>query len=325
MRLQLTLTQLTYIVAVDTYRHFAKAAESCFVSQPTLSMQIQKLEDELNIIIFDRSKQPIVPTDIGKKIIAQARTIIHESQRVHDIISTETGDVSGELKIGIIPTVAPFLLPIFLLNFIKKYPKVEVTISELQTNQIIDKLHKDIIDLGILATPLNEQGIIEKPLYYEEFIAYIPDNHRLKDKHELSIDDLSINDILLLDEGNCFREQSLQLCQKLKSKKNESEPLIHFESGNLETLKKLVDQNFGMTLLPELMVKDTDSKTDPKKLKVFSEPKPKREISIIYSRSYLKKQLIKAVEETIIESIPSEMLTNTNIKILDVKSSSQKN
>ena len=229
--------------------------------------------------------------------------------------------MSGELKVGIIPTVAPFLLPKFLLNFIEKYPKVELTISELQTSQIIDKLNKDIIDIGILATPLNEQGIIEKPLYYEEFIAYIPENHRLHDKNELIIDDLSIDDILLLDEGNCFREQSLQLCKKLKSKKTDLNALMHFESGNLDTLKKLVDQNFGMTLLPELMVKEKNSKVDKEKLKVFAEPKPKREISIVYGRSYLKKQLIKAIEKSILESIPAEMLNNSNINILDVKPS----
>ena len=241
----MTLIQLSYIVAVDTYRHFGKAAEKCFVSQPTLSMQIQKLEETMNVIIFDRSKQPIMPTDLGKKIIEQARIVLNESERIQDIIDLDSGEISGEFRIGIIPTLSPYLVPLFLNNFVKKYPKVELNLHEIQTDQIIQKIRNDSIDIGILATPLNETGIFEQHLFYEDFFAFIPPKHRLKDKKEVQTDDLNLDDILLLDEGNCFREQTIQLCKKFRKQGNaKSETMTHFESGNLETLKKAGETRF---------------------------------------------------------------------------------
>ena len=209
----MTLVQLSYVVAVDTYRHFSSAADSCFVTQPTLSMQIHKLEEELGILIFDRSKHPIEPTSIGEKIIVQAR---------------------------IIPTVAPYLIPRFLKSFSKKYPKVELLIDEIQTNVILDKIDKNLIDVGILATPLEKDQLIEIPLYYESLMGYVHESHPLSNKKQLDSDELEINDILLLDEGNCFREQALMMCQK--KKKSIRKKSTRFESGNLETLRKLVNQ-----------------------------------------------------------------------------------
>ncbi|MEJ2105202.1 MAG: LysR substrate-binding domain-containing protein, partial [Ignavibacteriaceae bacterium] len=208
----MTLVQLYYIVAVDNFRHFAKAAEYCFVTQPTLSMQIHKLEEELGVLIFDRSKQPIIPTDIGSKIIRQARVILQESERLQGIIDDETGAFTGTLKIGIIPTVAPYLLPLFLKSFVQKYPKIELVIDEITTDEIVNGIHKDLVDVGILALPINQADIIERSLYFEPFVAYVSKTNSLYLKDKISIDDLSRDDLLLLKEGHCLREQTLKIC-----------------------------------------------------------------------------------------------------------------
>lgn len=301
----MTLTQLSYIVAVDTYRHFARAAEQCYVSQPTLSMQIQKLEDELEIIIFDRTKQPIVPTEIGAQIIEQARVILKESSRVQEIIDVYSNRIGGVFRIGIIPTVAPYLVPLFLKPFIKRYPDVNLIVDEIQTDVIVDRLNKDTMDIGILATPLNAHGIIEKPVFYEEFYAFLPAKHELLSKEELSPADIPIKELMLLDEGNCFREQTIQLCSQFQERTRD-EKKMHFEGGNLETLRKLVNKNFGITVIPHLMFEDM---TDEEKARCrpFIQPSPKREISVIYGRSFLKKHMIKAITSEIKSAVPKEM------------------
>ncbi|MGE5499416.1 MAG: LysR family transcriptional regulator, partial [Syntrophothermus sp.] len=201
----ISIVQLSYIVAVDNYRHFATAAQSCYVTQPTLSMQIQKLEDELGILIFDRSKVPVTPTDIGKAVIEQARKILQETSRIQDIINIHSKEISGIFRVGVIPSVAPYLLPKFLESFLKKYPAVQLVIDEIQTHQILEKLRKEEIDLGLMATPLYQTDLIEKPLFYEPFVAYVGNGHRLFNKKKIKVDDLSSSDLLLLKEGHCFR------------------------------------------------------------------------------------------------------------------------
>jgi LysR family hydrogen peroxide-inducible transcriptional activator len=312
----MTLVQLSYIVSVDTYRHFANAAEHCFVTQPTLSMQIHKLEDELGVQVFDRTKQPIEPTDIGVKIIIQARTILKESERIQDIIKNETNEISGEFRVGIIPTIAPYLIPLFLKKFTEKYPKLELIIDEIQTSQIMDRLDKDLLDIGILATPLERDHFKELPLYYEPLVGYVPENHRLYKNKTLKANDLSLDDILLLDEGNCFRDQAMMMCQKYResgSKRN-----THFESGNLETLRKLVNQGLGMTLLPSLMVDEFENKSELEMLRYFEGSKPTREISLIYGHCYLKKHIIDAFVSEIKEAVPIQLLTQNDSQILGV-------
>src|SRR5690554_4332705 len=173
----ITLTQLEYIVAVDTYRHFGKAAESCFITQPTLSMQIKKLEEDLEVIIFDRSKQPLIPTDVGQRIIEQARVVLKESEQITNIVKEHKHEVSGMLRIGIIPTLAPYLLPVFIGRYKKQYPNIHIKVVEKTTNEIIKLLQKDLIDVGIVVTPLKEEKIIEKPVFYEEMLVYVnPEN-----------------------------------------------------------------------------------------------------------------------------------------------------
>ena len=297
----MTIIQLEYVVAVDNYRHFAKAADACFVTQPTLSMQIQKLEDQLGVLLFDRSKHPVVPTEIGQRIIEQARKIISESKRVNEIIAEEKDEVEGELHVGIIPTLAPYLLPLFVNNFVEKYPDVQLHVKELITEQVLQKIHADVLDIGLIVTPSNDDSMLEKPIFYEEFMGYIGHRHPLYKKEELNIDDVKYDDLWILNEGHCFRNQVLNIChpdptQKLKKK-------FIYESGSLEALRKIVNQHGGMTLLPELATIDMNQ-NDKKKLRRFNDPKPIREVSIVMKRAFLKRKMIEALYVTIIESIP---------------------
>ncbi len=209
----MTITQLKYVLAVAEYKNFTLAAEKCFVTQPTLSMQIQKIEEELNIFIFDRSKKPIQLTDIGEKIVDQAKTIVNEADRIQDIVEQQKGFIGGEFRLGIIPTIMPTLLPMFLNNFIKKYPKVKLIIEELNTEEIITKLNNGHLDAAIASTPLMEEKIKEVVLYFEPFVAYIPEGHRDFHKEEIEVSDLNLDEILLLQDGHCFRDGILNLCK----------------------------------------------------------------------------------------------------------------
>ncbi|MBT3511242.1 MAG: hydrogen peroxide-inducible genes activator [Nitrospina sp.] len=299
----MSLTQLTYVLAVAQSRNFVKAARSCFISQPTLSMQIHKLEEELGVTLFDRSRKPVEPTAIGKKIIEQAQTVLQEACRIEEIIKLEKGEISGDFKLGIIPTLAPYLLPLFLESFTKSYPRVNLIVEELQTQQIIRLLRLDKIDAGVLVTPLNSNGIVERPLFNDPFVVYLAPNHPLHRLKKVSGSDLILDDIWLLNEGHCFRDQAIEICKRVKGlpKKN-----LEFESGNLETLKRLVDKNFGYTLVPSLAILEM-SKTDlKKKVRFFKSPAPTREVSIVYSRSYLKKSIIEALHKKIVSSLPKE-------------------
>lgn len=311
--LAITLTQLEYIIAVDTYRHFVTASEKCFVTQPTLSMQIKKLEEDLGVIIFDRTKQPIVPTEIGEKIITQARIAVAESKKINELVKENSNAVSGELTIGIIPSLAPYLLPLFIGAFTHKYPLVKVKIVELMTEEIIQQLKKDILDVGILVTPLNESGVIERPLFYEKMVLYIHKDHALAKKKVLKTTDIATPDLWLLSKGHCFRSQVMNLCSYQIS--TQSELPFEYESGSLETLKKFVEKEGGFTLLPELAV-DPLSKEAPTKVKQF-ETIPLREVSFAYTRNYSKKRLLVLLEEEITKSIPKALLTKDRGNVVD--------
>ncbi|MFE3871085.1 LysR substrate-binding domain-containing protein [Flavobacterium sp. ZS1P70] len=291
----MTITQLKYVLAVAEHKNFTLAAEKCFVTQPTLSMQIQKIEEELSIQIFDRSKKPIQLTDIGQKIVNQAKNIVNEADRIQDIVEQQKGFIGGEFRLGIIPTIMPTLLPMFLNNFIKKYPKVKLIIEELNTEEIIIKLNNGHLDAAIAATPLLEEKIKEIVLYFEPFVAYIPESHQNFQKEEIEVSDLNLDEILLLQDGHCFRDGILNLCKS--QGKNE---FNHFqiESGSFETLIKLADEGLGTTLLPYLHTLDL-KESDKLKLRHFKEPKPAREVSLIFPKSELKIQIIDALRSTI--------------------------
>jgi len=305
----MTITQLTYILAVDDFRHFGKAADKCHVTQPTLSIQLQKLEEELGIIIFDRSKTPITPTAIGEKIIRQARIIVKESERINDIVSNQGNEVGGTFKMAVIPTVAPYVIPLFLREFHDKYPDVKLSIEEMKTVDIIAALEKDSIDGALLATPLKNDQIIERVLFYEPFYAYVSEDSELYKAKSISEKEIDPNVLWLLHEGHCFRDQALNICQKKRGKKIGSTHTsdIHFESGNLDTLRKLVDKYGGHTLLPYLATNDLNPEQKKKQLKSFKDPMPTREISLVHSRIFLKEHIINALEATILECLPKEL------------------
>lgn len=316
----ITLTQLEYIVEVAKKQNFGRAAQSCFVTQPTISMQINKLEEDLGVVLFDRTKKPVEPTAIGRKIIQQARIAVQEVSRIEEIVQSEKGNIEGEFKLGVIPTLAPYLLPRFLESFIKKYPKVDLIIEELQTQSIVEKLKEDSLDAGILVTPLKIKGILEKHLFYEPFIVYLTPQHSLHKLEKVAEKDLNLNDIWLLNEGHCFREQAMNLCKKIKMPGWKHKNLV-FESGNLETLKRLVDKNFGYTLLPYLATMGMSRPEIKKKLRFFKAPIPTREVSIVTSRSFLKQSIIEALSKTVISSLPGELKqSNSKARVVELPS-----
>lgn len=303
----MTITQLHYIIAVDTHKHFGRAAESCFITQPTLSMQIQKLEDELGVILFDRQNHPIAATPTGAQIIAQARVVVREAEKLEQQAQTATGEIKGTFRLGIIPTVAPNLLYRFIDRFKRNLGNVHLIIEELQTQQIIESLRKGSLDAGILATPLEERGITEIPLFYEPFVAFVPAGHRLeKDEFVLS-SELDLSDLLLLNEGHCFRSSVINLCKNPEVK----EQNFQLESGNFDTLIKLANLGYGMTLLPYLTAIDLDERLQTF-IKPIAEPKPTREISLVFASAHLKSAIIDKLEPIIRKSVPQKLLIERN-------------
>jgi len=307
----MTITQLKYVLSVAEHQNFTVAAEHSFVTQPTLSMQIQKLEEQLEVKIFNRSKKPIELTEIGKKIVKQAKVIVDESNRIIDIVHQQKGYIGGEFKLGIIPTIMPTLLPMFLNNFTNKYPKVTLIIEELTTEDIVKKLTEGHIDAAIAATPLENEFIKERPLYYEPFVGLIPQNHRLFNNKKISSDELEIDDILLLEDGHCFKDSVLNLCRTHKTKNKQG---FQLESGSFDTLIKLSKEGLGMTLLPYLHTLDLND-VDKNHLREFTNPPPAREVSLIYHKSQLKIQLIEALKNTI-DGVVRGAISFSDVKII---------
>jgi LysR family hydrogen peroxide-inducible transcriptional activator len=288
----MTLAQLSYIVAVDTHRHFVKAAEHCGITQPTLSMQIQKLESELGVRIFDRTKQPVEPTDLGRRLIDQARLILSESERLGEIVNEATGTVSGELRLGVIPTLAPYTLPHFIVEFGRRYPAASLVVEEVQTEQLVGLLQAGRLDAGLVATGIESRWITETILFEEPFVGYLSEGHPLFAEAELNVDDLSLDDLWLLNEGHCFRDQVVQLCGEVGRPGRTPRPL-RFESGSLETLKRLVESSGGLTLLPYLATIDL-GQSERERVRPFAAPAPSRQVRLIQGKTYLKRGLIEA-------------------------------
>lgn len=309
----MTITQLSYVLAVAEHQNFTKAAEKCFVTQPTLSMQIQKLEDELGILIFNRSKKPIELTEIGRQIVNQAKNIVNESNRIQDIVDQEKGFIGGEFKLGIIPTIMPTLLPMFLKTFIKKYPNVKLKIEELNTDEIINRVSDGHLDAAILATPLENENIKERVLFYEPFVAYIPNGHKLSSSSKINTDDLDIASMLLLEDGHCLRDGVINLCPS-KNRSDSGDRTFQLESGSIETLIKLSDEGLGMTLLPYLHTLEI-TRTNQSKLHYFNDPVPAREVSLVYHKSELKLHVIEAMQD-IISSVIRGAIAFQDVKII---------
>jgi LysR family transcriptional regulator, hydrogen peroxide-inducible genes activator len=312
----MTLTQLTYIVAVDKFKNFGLAAESCKITQPTLSMQIQKLEEQLGIIFFDRSQQPIKTTKIGETLITQARVILNESQRFQEIINDDKGVAKGEIEVGVIPTLAPYLLPLFIRKFSEKHPHLQIKIHELQTHEIIEKIKNNTLDMALLVTPIDDEKIITHPLFYEPFLLYTSDKNLISQKTKVQQSDLNSADLWLLTEGHCFRDQTLAICKNRKKITDERKN-VKFESGSLETLRRMVDEENGFTLLPFLAATDL---MGAKKLKEFSSPVPTREVSLVHSAYFKRENIKNSLIEVIQKSLPKEISSTItkNVQVIDL-------
>ncbi|MFT6216874.1 MAG: LysR family hydrogen peroxide-inducible transcriptional activator [Roseivirga sp.] len=294
----MTLQQLEYIVALDTHRHFVTAANHCFVTQPTLTLQVQKLEDEMGTLIFDRSRHPIAPTPTGEMIIAKARQILRESKQLKELVNLEKDTMSGSFRLAVIPTIAPYLMPLFLKDFTSKFPDTHLQIKEMESEEIIQALKNDFLDIGIMATPLEESTLREIPMYNEPFLIYSSENHSLYQKSHLKPENLPMRGLWLLNQGHCFRNQVLNICEE---KKNETSS-FSYESGSIETLKNMVRSNMGYTLVPELSVID---ELNSPKIQRFESPEPVREISLVVHNSFTKETLIEKIRESILPNIPA--------------------
>ena len=311
----MTFIQLEYIVAVDTYRHFATAAGHCFVTQPTLSMQVQKLEEELGLKIFDRSKQPVIPTEVGREVIEQARKILAEKGIIQELVQSKKGLLTGELRIGIIPTLAPYLLPLFVQGFTEKYPQIKLIVNELTTELVIARLREGRIDVGILVTPLQENGIREHVLFYEELLVYVSRKNVAYKKTYMLAQDIDPNKLWLLEEGHCFRSQIVRLCELRKASKEGSH--FDYEAGSLETLRRMVELNDGITILPELAALDLSAKQQ-QLIRHFKRPAPMREVSMVVHRDFVKQRLVQALHQEILLSVPDKVRQNKNGNVIPI-------
>lgn len=301
----MTITQLEYVIAVDTHGNFLTAAEKCSVSQPALSMQIQKLERELGIRIFDRSRQPVVATEIGVRVIQQAREVLKQCSRLTEIVNEDKkGELTGQLRIGIIPTIAPYVLPLFLVDFMKNHPKINIEIVEVTTTQILQQLKNDQLDCGIMATPIEAGYLQYTPLFYEPLVAYMSEDNKLFNKKTLIPDDIDATETWILNEGHCLRNQVLNLCTGNKG--NSKNKQFQYQTGSLETLKKMVEINSGITILPELSIFDFND-DQMERVRYFKKPDPVREISVVTHRVDLKKQLIESFTTALLAAIPARM------------------
>jgi LysR family hydrogen peroxide-inducible transcriptional activator len=301
----ITITQLAYIVAVDDCRHFVAAAERCFVTQPTLSAQVKKLEDELGVLIFDRTCLPVAPTEIGSRLIEQARLVLSSTRRIEEIINEDRLEATGILRLGIIPTLAPYLLPAFIGHYTRNHPKVHVEIEELVSTEIIRRLKTDTLDAGLFVTPYHDERIMEQPVFYEAMLVYAHPGHELLKREAIDPRTLSAQELWMLGQGHCFRDQVLNLCE-MPPTHGSGHP-FEFESNSLETLMRIVDREGGFTVIPELAAKEL-SPERKKQLRPFAGYTPTREVSVIYSQNYTKKKLISLLCEDLKAVVPAEML-----------------
>lgn len=295
----MTIQQLEYIVALDTHRSFVRAAESCHVTQPTLTMQVKKLEDEWSMLLFDRTKKPIEPTPFGTSVVKKARQVLREFHQLEEIIKSDKETMEGEFRIGVIPTLAPYVMPRFLKLFTEQHPEVRLVVEELQTLEIIERLKGDQLDIGLLVTPLEESEIREIPLFNESFMIYASDVHPLYGQKSIDPEKLPDEDLWILNQGHCFRSQVLNICRP-KNEQIDHQGFM-YESGSIETLKQLVDQNGGFTLIPELSAR---SGFESAHVIPFNDPQPVREVSFVTHQGFTKEHLLAAMRDDFLESVP---------------------
>jgi len=306
----MTIQQMEYIAAVARHRHFARAAEACFVTQPTLSMMIRKLEEELGIKVFDRSRKPVGLTPVGEMILERARKILKEAEGIEELVKAYKGHIEGTINMGIIPTLAPYLLPLFAGPFLEKYPGVKLKIWEYTTEQIVQHLKAGTLDVGLMATPISFPGIEEYPIFYEPFIVYTTNTYR---KEYLLPKDIDPKQLWLLEEAHCFQSQVIRLCE-LRQKSGQR---LDYEAGSIETLIQLVDSQQGITILPELATLSMGAE-QRKRLKPFKPPAPAREISLVAYHGFARDRMLAAVKEAIFESLPENLKKERKLQRVDL-------
>ncbi len=298
----MTIVQLEYLLAVANFGSFSVAAEHCFVTQPSLSMQIKSLEDELGVMLLDRSKKPVIPTEAGEAVLAQARETLREYNSIKEVVARIKGEMSGRIRLGVIPTIAPYMLHKFIPDFVRRYPKVELEIREMKTEYIIDALNRDRIDAALVAGGTCGDGILEYDLFDDRFFAYVSPDSPLYNKSNIRIEDIDMRDLILLSAGNCMRDQVLELCQARKGVPAH----YSFESGSLDTLMRIVDCTSCMTVIPEMAV-EYIPKERRSQVKNLLKGASSRKISLAIRRTYVKKSIVDALKETILECVaPSQ-------------------
>lgn len=291
----MTIIQLEYLLAVANYGSFSLAAEKCFVTQPSLSMQVKNLEEELGVIVLDRSKKPVLPTDAGLAVIRHAKEAVQAFAMVREVVSDLQNEISGTLRLGVIPTIAPYLLHRFIPDFVRKCPKVELQIREMMTGNIIRALDRDMLDAAIMAGGTSPEGIREEELFNDRFFAYVSTDHPLCQRSNIRIEDIDVRHLLLLSEGNCLRDQVIELCQAQKNIARQ----YSFESGSLETLMRIVDNTPNLiTIIPEMVADYIDEKHRPQ-VKTLAKGAASRKITIAVRRTYVKRSLIDALKESV--------------------------
>ena len=300
----MTLQQLEYILAVERYRHFGRAAEACNVTQPTLSAMIGKLEEELNAKLFDRNRQPICPTPVGEQVLRQAKEVLAQADSIKDIVEEEKHSLNGTFRVGILPTIAPYLLPRFFPQLMKKYPTLDIRVREMKTHEIKEALLQGDIDAGILANIEGLEEYSQLHLFYEKYEGYVSREDALFAKETLRTSDVaSSRDLWLLDEGHCFRDQMVRFCQMKSSQTSQ----LAYNLGSMETFMRMVESGKGITFIPELAVMQLGSE-QKELVRPFAIPVPTRQLILITNKHFIRQSLIEVLVKEIQNSVPKTML-----------------
>lgn len=303
----ITLVQLEYLVSVAEYGHFGRAAAACCVTQPTLSMQIQKAEQQLGAVLFDRSRTPVVPTDVGRKVVAQARVVLREAARLAELCSAAEGMVAGVLRVGVLPTLGPYLMPQLVSALAERYPQLQVVLEELQTEVIVERLREESLDIGLVATPHVAADLLQWPLFSEPLLGYVHAQHALAGHSSLRLAELPPEDVWLLSEAHCLGQLTRDLCHLSGGRGEQCLAFgrtFQFESGSIEMLKQLVAHNGGLTLLPALSVEPRAALPDMVRLIPFAAPAPARHVSLACRRAYVKQHAVAAFAQLLLATLP---------------------
>lgn len=297
----MTLQQLEYVVAVDNHRHFVRAAKSCSVTQSTLSSMIQKLEDELGVQIFNRKAHPVEPTELGVQIIKQAKVLLHNASQLHELTLSEKEQRSGNVRLGIIPTIAPYIVPPLIQYIHTEHPSISLTIIENTTANLIKALEAAEVDMALLATPLAQAGLLEVPIYYEKFVGYVSEQSPLFNKECLATSEIASKNMWLLQEGHCLRNQVINFCEK------NSDHATTYEAGSIDTLIRIVDRNGGHTIIPELHIASL-SDEQKERVRPIKSPEPRREVSLTIREDYVREGILNVIARGVKNSVPNEMV-----------------